>query len=175
MSNVNANRIISDNGSGYVKLGYGGETFPRHVIPSILGRPMLRASQKIGNMELKELMIGDEASPLRNFLEITYPLAEGKIKNWDDMESLWNYCFHTKLGLAENKLDKQIVLTEPALNPKKNREKMAEIMFEKFGFGGATFEIQALMTLYSEGCTTGTVLDSGDGVSHVIPVYEGLI
>jgi actin-related protein 2 len=103
---ANYNRIVSDNGSGYVKLGYGGDSFPRFVIPSIVGRPMLRASQKIGEFELKELMVGDEASAARSMLEITYPLNEGKISNWDDMEALWDYCFHNKLGLAADKSDK---------------------------------------------------------------------
>ena len=138
---VDYDSIISDNGSGYVKLGYGGDSFPRHVIPSIIGRPMLRATQKIGDLELKEVMVGDEAAPLRSYLEITYPLKEGKINDWNDMEILWDYTFHKKLGLNEgNKDDKRVLLTEPALNPKKNREKMGEIMFEKFGFGRVMFE-----------------------------------
>lgn len=120
-------------------------------------------------------MIGDEASPLRSMLEIQYPLNEGKVRNWDDMELLWNYCFDNKLKLAQDKKDLRILLTEPALNPTKNREKMGEMMFEKYNFGGVLFEMQALLTLMSEGNTTGTVLDSGDGVSHVIPVFEGMI
>jgi len=168
-------RIVSDNGSGYVKLGYGGDSFPRFVIPSIIGRPMLRASEKVGNHELKELMVGDEAAPLRSYLEIKYPLIEGQIKNWDDMECIWDYCFHQKLGLPADKKDHQILLTEPARNPVKNREKMGQIMFEKYNFGGVMFEYQALLTLMAEGNTTGAVLDCGDGVSHVIPVFEGLI
>ena len=174
-ASVDYNSIVSDNGSGYCKLGYGGDSFPRFVIPSIIGRPMLRASQKVGDQELKEIMIGDEAAPLRNYLEIKYPLKEGKIGDWDDMEILWEYCFENKLGLGKDKSDKRVLLTEPALNPMKNREKMGEYMFEKFNFGGVMFEYQALLTLMAEGNRTGAVLDSGDGVSHIIPVYEGLI
>lgn len=120
-------------------------------------------------------MIGDEAAPLRNYLEIKYPLKEGRIGDWDDMEILWEYCFENKLGLGKDKSDKRVLLTEPALNPMKNREKMGEYMFEKFNFGGVMFEYQALLTLMAEGNRTGAVLDSGDGVSHIIPVYEGLI
>jgi len=120
-------------------------------------------------------MIGDEAAPLRSYLEIKYPLKEGKIMNWEDMELLWEYCFTNKLGLPADKSGKKILLTEPALNPQKNREKMGEVMFEKFNFGGVAFEYQALLTLMAEGNTTGAVLDSGDGVSHVIPVFEGHI
>lgn len=119
-------------------------------------------------------MIGDEAAPLRSYLEIKYPLKEGKILNWEDMELLWTYCFENKLKITDFP-SKKILLTEPAKNPTKNREKMGEIMFEKYNFGGVAFEYQALLTLMAEGNTTGAVLDSGDGVSHVIPVYEGLI
>ena len=140
-SAVDMDSIISDNGSGYVKLGYGGDSFPRYVIPSIIGRPMLRANQKVGDQELKEIMVGDEAAPLRSYLEITYPMANGQIKNWDEMEILWDYTFHNKLGLSKSdKSDKRVLLTEPALNPRKNREKMGEIMFEKFNFGRIMFE-----------------------------------
>ena len=149
--NVKFDRVISDNGSGYVKMGFGNDQFPRHVLPSIIGRPMLRANQKIGDIELKEVMCCDEAAPLRAALEIKYPLIEGTIRDWTDMELIWDYCFHKKLELPENKLDKRILLTEPARNPKKNREKMGEIMFEKFGFGGVLFEYQSLLTLMAEG------------------------
>jgi actin-related protein 2 len=91
------------------------------------------------------------------------------------MEMLWEYCFDRKLELGSDKSGKKILLTEPANNPNKNREKMGEIMLEKYGFGGVAFEYQALLTLMAEGNQTGAVLDSGDGVTHVIPVYEGLI
>lgn len=66
-------------------------------------------------------------------------------------------------------------MTEAALNPPKNREKMCELIFEKYGFGKCMFESQALLSLMAEGTTTGIVFDSGDGVSHVIPVCEGYV
>jgi len=173
---VKLDRIICDNGSGYCKLGYGGDSFPRHVFPSIVGRPMLRASQQIGDIELKPIMVGDEAAAVRGMLEMSYPLIEGTVKNWEEMEEIWDYCFFTKLGLKPEDLkDKYILLTEAANNANANRNKMGEIMFEKYGFAGVMFEYQALLTLMAEGNQTGLVLDSGDGVSHCIPVYEGHI
>jgi actin-related protein 2 len=102
-------------------MGYAGENFPRFTIPSIAGRPMLRASQKIGEIELKPLMLGDEANPLRQFLEISYPIREGIVESWDDLEALWAYTFHTKMGLPKNLSDHKILITEAAKNPKKNR------------------------------------------------------
>lgn len=86
-------------------------------------------------------MLGDEANPLRSFLEITYPIREGIVENWDDMIALWDYTFHTKMGLPQDLSGHSVLVTEAARNPKKNRAKMAEIMFEKFGFGHVLFEI----------------------------------
>lgn len=169
------NKIICDNGSGFMKIGYAGENFPRYTIPAIVGRPLLRAGQKIDNIELKELMLGDEANPLRSMLEISYPIKEGIVENWDDMCALWEYAFVTKMGHKKETLkDHKILFTEAAMNPRKNRIKMGEIMFEQFGFGGILFEMQALLSMMAEGNTTGLVFDSGDGVSHCIPIFEGI-
>jgi actin-related protein len=58
-------------------------------------------------------------------------------------------------------------------NPKANREKMTEIMFENFQVPAFYLAIQAVLSLYSSGKTTGLVLDAGDGVTHTVPIYEG--
>jgi len=91
---VNENKIVCDNGSGYLKMGYAGDNFPRFTIPSVVGRPMLRSKQTVGDMELKEIMFGDEVTPFRQLLEVSYPIAEGKVTNWEDFAKLWEYTFH---------------------------------------------------------------------------------
>lgn len=84
---------------------------------------------------------------------------------------VWNYTFDEKLRIDPR--GRKILLTEPPMNPKKNREEMCQIMFEEYGFDGVYVAIQAVLTLYAQGLQTGVVVDSGDGVTHVIPVYEG--
>ncbi|THD23123.1 Actin protein 2 B [Fasciola hepatica] len=164
--------VVCDNGTGFVKCGYAGSDFPEHIFPSMIGRPMLRTTSKIGNVEVQDIMIGDEASELRQLLEISYPMENGIVRNWDDMILLYEYIFGPKKMNIDPRHAK-ILLTEPPLNPLKNREKMAEVMFEKFGFNALHIAIQASLTLYAQGLMTGVVVDSGDGVTHICPVYEG--
>ena len=127
---VDMSKVVCDNGSGFMKIGFGGENFPRFTLPAIVGRPLLRSDQKVGSVELKALMLADEANPLRSYLELSYPLAEGIVRDWDDMIALWDYAFFKKLNLPKDLSSHSILLTEAARNPKKNRQKMGEIMFE---------------------------------------------
>jgi actin-related protein 2 len=151
----------------------------------MVGRPILRYEENIENIEVKDIMVGDEAAKLRSMLDITYPLDNGIVRNWEDACYLWDYCFYEKLKI--NPKECKILLTEPPMNPKENRQRMVEVMFEKYGFLGCYIAIQAVLTLYAQGIIsshvslltcwsgllTGVVVDSGDGVTHIVPVYEG--
>ena len=168
--------IVFDNGSGYLKAGLSNKETPSVTVPALIGRPMLRYAEKIEDFELKPLMIGDEVTPVRSLLELTYPMKEGIIQNEEDMALLWDYVLTQKLGLVQNDLQsRKLLLTEAPENPTANKIKMAEILFEKIGLGYFNIEPQAKMTLYCEGEETGVVLDSGDGVTHVIPVFANYL
>ena len=132
---------------------------------------MLRVEEKIGDIVLKDIMVGDEAQAVRSMLDVSYPMENGIVKNWEDMTHLLDYTFFEKLKIEPK--HSKILLTEPVMNPKKNREKMVEVMFEKYQFQGCYVAIQAVLTLYAQGVLTGVVVDSGDGVTHIVPVYEG--
>ncbi|CAG2162721.1 unnamed protein product [Oppiella nova] len=99
-----------------------------------------------------------------------YPIEHGIVTNWDDMETIWRHTY-TKLEVYPH--EHPVLLTEAPLNPKANREKMTQIMFERFNTPAMYVAIQGVLALYATGRTTGVVLDVGDGVSHVVPIYEG--
>jgi len=165
------NVIVCDNGTGFVKVGYAGSNFPAAIFPSMVGRPILRFEEKIDNVEIKDVMVGDEAARLRSMLDIKYPLDNGIVRNWEDMCHLYDYTFYERLKIDPK--DCKIMLTEAPMNPKKNREEMIQTMFEKYNFKSCYIAIQAVLVLYAQGLLTGVVVDSGDGVTHIVPVYEG--
>ena len=126
----------------------------------------------MNNLEIKDIMVGDEAAAVRSLLQISYPMENGIIRNWEDMGHLWDKCFE-KLGVDTR--GRKVLLTEPPMNPLANREKMCQVMFERYGFDGVYVAIQAVLSLYAQGLASGVVVDSGDGVTHIVPVYESTV
>jgi len=179
--------VVIDNGTGYTKMGYAGNSTPSFIIPSTIG---VKETAKIGDSATRRLgrgledldfCIGDEAIANQKTYANHYPIRHGQIEDWDLMERYWEQAIFKYLRAEPE--DHHFLLTEPPLNTPENREFTAEIMFESFNVPGLYIAVQAVLALAaswpsvekSKRKLTGTVIDAGDGVTHVIPVVDGYV
>jgi len=177
--------VVIDNGTGYTKMGYAGNVEPQYIIPTTIatmeGKGQQKAAVAKRGIEDLDFFIGDEASERNKTYSLFYPVRHGQIENWTHMEYFWEHCIFKYLRSEPE--DHFFLLTEPPLNAPENREYTAEIMFETFNVPGLYIAVQAVLALAAswtsrnvkERTLTGTVIDSGDGVTHVIPVAEGYV
>lgn len=178
--------VVIDNGTGYTKLGYAGNSEPQFILPSAIA---IKESAGVGDaiqrrvyrgIDDLDFYIGDEALSAVNY-SCKWPIRHGIVEDWDLMERFWEQCIFKYLRAEPE--DHYFLLTEPPLNTPENREYTAEIMFETFNVPGLYIAVQAVLALAAswqsrdagERSLTGLVIDSGDGVTHCIPIAEGYV
>lgn len=187
--------VVVDNGSFMCRAGFAGEDAPRAIFRSVVGQVrqcayhieknilnfrfvslmlvqiFFTASDNLFDINRKEYYVGDEAQRKRDIVMLKYPIERGIITNWNDMEKIWQHVFHNELNIFSE--DFSIMLTEAPMNSMGNREKITQIMFEKFNAKSVFISNQAALSLYASGRTTGVVLNSGDSASYAVPIYNG--
>lgn len=195
MASMGTPAVVMDNGTGLTKLGFAGNDSPSFVFPTAIStssastKTSKSTSSKASFLSSKrgledlDFFIGHEALNASNGpnYNLSYPIRHGQIENWDHMERFWENSIFKYLRCEPE--DHYFLLTEPPLNPPENRESTAEIMFESFNCAGLYIAVQAVLALAASWTSskvqdrslTGTVIDSGDGVTHVIPVAEGYV
>eukprot|EP00811_Abedinium_folium_P034466 NODE_7344_length_1588_cov_3.605065.p1 GENE.NODE_7344_length_1588_cov_3.605065~~NODE_7344_length_1588_cov_3.605065.p1 ORF type:complete len:381 (-),score=129.13 NODE_7344_length_1588_cov_3.605065:336-1478(-) len=158
--------IIIDNGTGTCKAGLSSDDVPKVCFPDVIGRP--RRSHK--DTLPKDTYIGNEVKEHLGKLALSNALENGIIESFEDMELIWDHAFDL---LQVNPSLHSVVITEPPFNPKPNRERVVEVMFETFEVPSLNISVQGVLALLGQGRTSGLVLDSGAGVTHTIPIFEG--
>jgi actin-related protein 3 len=173
--------VVIDNGTGYTKMGYAGNYEPNYIVPTFISTAAPQVGAKKSEVADLDFFIGDDAMEKRANYNLDYPIRHGLIDNWDNMERYWQRCMYQYLRCDPE--EHYVLLTEPPMNSPENREYTAEIMFETFNVPGLYIAVQAVLALAASWTSksvenkvlTGTVIDSGDGVTHVIPVVEGYV
>lgn len=196
---MNSPPVVIDNGTGYTKMGFAGNEDPQFVIPTAIAtKPSSSSSSKrssiSGTKQMKQsggfigddmfdFSIGNEAiSASSGSYQLHYPIRHGQVSDWDLMEAYWQQSFYKYLRCDPG--EQAVLLTEPPLNSPENREYTAEVMFETFNVPHLHIGVQATLALTASlagassnsansSSLTGTVIDSGDGVTHIIPVVDG--
>ena len=165
--------IVIDVGTGFTKVGFAGEEWPRSVFPTVVGYPKYEVVMPEAESYALEYYVGREAVHMRGVMRLVWPVRHGIITDWKSWEKIITHIFYKELRV--NPQEYPVLLTEAPLQPKENRIRMAEILFETFGVPALYVATQAILALYAAGKVTGLVVDSGDGVTHVVPIQEGFL
>jgi centractin len=160
--------LVIDNGSGEMKAGIAGDERPSLAFPTYVGRP--KYEKVMQTQEDFDICLGPKAEKNLGMLKLKYPMSHGVVNNWSDMEIIWKYIYSE---LKSTPKEHPVLLTDAPLNPIPNRVQLCKIFFENFGAPAVFIGVTSLLSLYANGKTTGVVLDSGDGVTTCMPVYNG--
>lgn len=172
--------LVLDLGTGSIKCGNAADSLPGVVFPNIVGHRAAKAKSRLLRKsanaaeedEGPSVLVGENAtSALRSGGAVTvkYPIEHGVVKHWDEMEHVFNRCFE---DMQRDPTELSIVMTVPAYNPPACTERLIQTMFESFEVERFATVPQGLCALYASGRTTGVVLDSGDGITTVTPVFD---
>ena len=161
--------IIIDNGSCFIKSGLGNEDEPSSYFRNCIGYP--KKDSKYSDLSGKEFFIGKNALIRKDSLSLNYPIKNGAIQNWDDMEKIWGYIFYDELKV--DPVEHNILLTQQIMNPKGEKEKSAQIIFETFFAPGLYFDYSTSLSLYGAGKFTGLILELGGETTQIAPILDG--
>jgi len=163
--------VVIDNGSGNMKAGFSGADAPCVVMPQIVGVPKQEAVMQ--GLNMKDVLVGHEAQNKRGILKLKHPVENGIVNDFEGLEHLVRHTLYHEMRVDPTEIN--ALVTEAPLNPKSNRERMGQLFLETLNTRGFYISIQAVLGLYAAGRVTGVVADSGDGVTHTAPIYEGFL
>jgi actin-related protein len=181
--------IVLDNGSGYLKVGFSGEDAPRAVLPTVVATTTVdegstaeeHAGMTVESQKKSQAYFGEEAlreGEAQANATITRPVQRGEIQLTsaykEALEALWDHTFRNVLGVEQEELP--ILIADPlplGQSAYPARQWMTEVMFEKFKVKSLAIFNTSVLSLFSTGRTRGLVVESGEGLTQAVPVFEG--
>ncbi len=164
--------IIVDIGSAYVKIGFAGESGPRFVFPCITGTEKYKSVMV--DVSARSMYVGNDVSRMRGVLKITHPIRRGAVMDWDSYFEILNYIFYTLLRV-DSLSDYPVFYCESPFMHRETKEYIARLLFETHGVRSLIMISTPLLSLFSVGLTTGLVIESGDGLTWVALIVNGVM
>ncbi|KAG2411031.1 Actin-related protein [Vigna angularis] len=189
--------IVIDLGSHTCKAGYAGEDAPKAVFPSVVGAidqmdidgPVHAGVSSGSAVDLQnnkknhesdrtkekcKLYVGSQSLGYRrDYMELLSPLKNGVIVDWNIVDNIWDHALRECL-LVDPK-ERPMLLAEQCSNTQEQRERAAELMFEKYKVPALFLAKNAVLTSFASGRATSLVVDSGAGSTTVAPVLDGYV
>lgn len=171
--------LVFDIGTSTMKVGFAGDDSPNSIIPTRVGvssgkKEMMEDEEETNTSQRTNFYVGRKSlNFVRDFMEMEQPIKNGKVNDWDHIERLINYAEKERLNILPSEYP--VVMGEVPFVDSKDREKMAEIMFEQFNHPAFFLCKNPVLTAFSCGKATSLVVESGAGVSCCSPVYDGYV
>jgi len=162
--------VVLDIGQFATKCGFAGEDNPSLVFFTIVGKTKYQQIDfDYGGIKKDEYFIGDEIQSL-GLYKIFYPIEKGIIQDWGYFEKIIDYIFYNLR--VDPSLVNILFATHP-LFPRKDLEKLFELFLEHYQCMAFYPVLDSMLTLYSGGFQTGLVIEIGDSITRIVPIYEG--
>lgn len=164
--------VIMDTGSGITKAGFAQYDFPSIYSKTVLARPknpsdeVEKGKRVFGNEALKEFENGKGET-----YDLITPIKRGVIQDWDEIEHFWQNLYLSELKTTST--NHPIIVSLYSDEHKYNKERIVQMFFENFNVPGFYSSIHSLFSIYASGKTTGMVVDSGYGLTTVVPIIDG--
>lgn len=162
--------VVLDIGQFSSKCGFGGEDFPSQVFFTVVGKPKYQQIDfDYGGIREDEYYVGDEIQSI-GLYKVSYPIEKGIIQDWISFEKIIDYVFYNLRvdpGLVN------VLFAVHPLFPHGDLEKLFDMFLEHYNCLAFYPVLDSMLTLYSGGFQTGLVIEIGDSLTRIVPIYKG--
>ena len=170
MGNLKNLTVVLDIGQFSTKAGYAGEDMPTQIFFTIVGKPKYRQiDYEYADNKQDEYYVGDEIQSI-GLYKIFYPINKGIIQDWLSFEKIIDYIFY---NLRVDPSLVNVLFAVHPLFPYGDIKRLFELFLENYQCNAFYPVLDSMLTLYAGGFQTGLVVEIGDSITRIVPIYEG--